>query len=357
MIEINGAPLYGKDSTPNNFALFCSVIGTFTVFIIFIICLIVIKPAAKKPKFKEVQIVLDTSSPVKETVKKEKVLPPKKEITDKKEESVTPPVVKEEKVTPKENSKTVTEKKQPPKKTVTTPKPTPKTQAKPKVEEKVWEEPKYVASTEDAFNAQLNKKEKPTVDSVDWDAMFGDDSSSTTSTSTEKKVTSESSMAGSAGSVSKNSPQKTVGTSSTNSDSDSYNYSGETSNLLKEIENTTFTSSSTGATTQTSIQSGTTSDNSVVIQMDNGRRRLLVSPKEPSIDLSEDAIKQISGNPKVSITITVLTSGNVSKIDFNPRSLLPPIAINEITNQISKWIFEPADYNGTAHFDYEIVKK
>ena len=350
MIEINGTPLYGKDSTPQIFSAFVSVICTFVFFLIFIICLIFIKAPKKAPKYKEVQIVLDTSSSIPKELPKEQEAPKVIEKVVEQpipiKEEVKPPVVKE--------SNTVTEKK-----TESKPKPVEKPKAKPnkKAESKVVEkEPELWQSNEDLLNQQLNSKPKKKTQDIDWDAMFGDEEGTVSSSSSNKKVTTENKVSGRAGTVATEGNVRTVSSSTNNS---YYNdeSSGDYSDALADIRNTKFVdNSSSSATTEAHIQSASV-DGSVIIQMDNGKPRRLINPSSPKIELSEEAIKQISGSPSVTISIKVITSGNVSEINFTPESVLPLIARNEIKNQIRNWQFDPADYVATAHFEYNIVKR
>lgn len=68
MTKFKGTPLFGQDSSPQNTSNILALIGTALLWLTFLICAIFIKPSVKKPKYKEVQIVL-SSTPVKEKVK------------------------------------------------------------------------------------------------------------------------------------------------------------------------------------------------------------------------------------------------------------------------------------------------
>ncbi|MBQ1709677.1 MAG: hypothetical protein II032_00975, partial [Treponema sp.] len=68
MTKFKGTPLFGQDSSPQNTSNILALIGTALLWLTFLICAIFIKPSVKKPKYKEVQIVL-SSTPVKEKAK------------------------------------------------------------------------------------------------------------------------------------------------------------------------------------------------------------------------------------------------------------------------------------------------
>ena len=58
MTKFKGTPLFGQDSSPQNTSNILALIGTALLWLTFLICAIFIKPSVKKPKYKEVQIVL-----------------------------------------------------------------------------------------------------------------------------------------------------------------------------------------------------------------------------------------------------------------------------------------------------------
>ena len=65
MTRFKGTPLFGQDSSPQNTSFILGLIGTGIFWFLLLICALLIKPVQKKPKYKEVQIVL-SSTPKKE---------------------------------------------------------------------------------------------------------------------------------------------------------------------------------------------------------------------------------------------------------------------------------------------------
>ncbi len=65
MTKFKGTPLFGQDSSPQNTSFILGLIGTGIFWFLLLICALLIKPVQKKPKYKEVQIVL-SSTPKKE---------------------------------------------------------------------------------------------------------------------------------------------------------------------------------------------------------------------------------------------------------------------------------------------------
>ena len=358
MIEINGYPVYGKDSSPQITSTFFGLIGTGIFIIIFIIAMIFIRPAEKRPKYKEVQIVLDTSAvPVPDDVpvpvEKTETVPEKVQINNNEEK-------KEQKIDVKEvetEQKTVTKKPQNIK-TKTHKTETPKVQPK-KVEPKkeVIEEPvEYALDPMEAFAQQTAKAPKK---EFDWDSGFGDESTvSNSSSSSDKVISGGNSFSGSAGKAASDDSQK-ITSSAINNSKNNYESSGSTaSESLANIRNTKFVSTDVaGVASNTTVKSGKSADGKVYIEMTDGRPRALLKPSSPKISLSEEAASKIDSSRTVTISFRVLAQGNVSEITITPAASLPPIVQEEIKNQLNKWIFESADYDGTAKFEYNIVKK
>ena len=358
-------PLFGKDSKPDISSSFFASIGTVIFLIIFIICLIVIKPVEKKKVYKEVQIHLD-NSPI-EKVMKEDPKKEKKEIPPVIEK--VPPVEEEsiikEEVKPKEESKTVTPKKE-------VPKPKPAQKPKPKAEKQKTEvkenintvpkqevkEPTYALDMDDLWNNQINSNQnKKNADDFDWDAMFGDDSTTIKSSSNTGKVTTKNTIEGSAGQVASNKNKNHKTTSEAYKSEGDMSVSDDLMDILNNVKDTTYKSTdNTGTTTETTIKT-TTDNGSVVIKMDDGRPRHLLKPATPQITLSKEAISKIDGSKSVTITIKVLGIGAVQDVRITPEATLPMIVREEIVKQIKKWQFDSAEYDATAHFEYNIVKK
>lgn len=360
-----------------------SFILTVFIWLVIFISLLVIKPIQKEPKYKEIQIVLDSVKKIekkenlttekkdtlaknqKENQQVEKTEPKEtKEIVEQKVETPVPPVeTKKEvqnKIVEKVSEKKVAEK----------PKEVKKPAAKPvekKVESKPIEKPapvkeivktepvKYAKSVEDLMEEQF--QEKKSVEDFDWDSMFGDDSDSDSNTSSEtKKITTKNTTAGTAGSVSEN--QNAVVSSTTKSNNTSQKVSESTSGKLSQISNAEFVGKS-NISEKTSVETSVGSNGKVSVKMQNGQSRVLLSPSEPKIYISEEGAKLIEGSVTVVISFTVLESGTVpsGEISITPASLLPSTVRNEIVSQLSKWRFEADDFAALARLEFSIVKK
>lgn len=360
-----------------------SFILTVFIWLVIFISLLVIKPIQKEPKYKEIQIVLDSVKKIekkenlttekkdtlaknqKENQQVEKTEPKEtKEIVEQKVETPVPPVeTKKEvqnKIVEKVSEKKVAEK----------PKEVKKPAAKPvekKVESKPIEKPapvkeivktepvKYAKSVEDLMKEQF--QEKKSVEDFDWDSMFGDDSDSDSNTSSEtKKITTKNTTAGTAGSVSEN--QNAVVSSTTKNNNTSQKVSESTSGKLSQISNAEFVGKS-NISEKTSVETSVGSNGKVSVKMQNGQSRVLLSPSEPKIYISEEGAKLIEGSVTVVISFTVLESGTVpsGEISITPASLLPSKVRNEIVSQLSKWRFEADDFAALARLEFSIVKK
>lgn len=362
-----------------------SFILTFFIWGVIFLSFLLIKPNQKEPKYKEIQIVLDS---VKKIEKKENLTAEKndtlaknkieksqvskteqKETVEQKVETPVQPVEKqnveskkevqnktvekvvENKVVEKTNevkktaAKTV-EKKVEPK---TTEKSTPK-------KEVVKSSPvKYAKSVEDLMEEQF--QEKKTVDDFDWDSMFSDDFDSNTNVSSEtKKITTKNTTSGTAGAVSEN--QKSVVSSSSKSSKSSETVSGSTSGKLSKISNAEFVGKA-NISEKTAVETSVGSNGKISVKMQDGQSRVLLSPSEPKIYISEDGAKLIESSVTVIIQFTVLESGTVPSgdISITPASLLPSSVRNEIVSQLSKWRFEADDFSALARLEFSIVKR
>jgi hypothetical protein len=350
--------------------------------------LVVIKPTQKEPKYKEIQIVLDS---VKKIEKKENLTTEKKDIlaknqkenqqvakTEPKEnkenieqkvETPVPPVEKQ-KVEPKKEVQNKIVEKIPEKKVAEKQKEVKKPAAKPvekKVESKPAEKPapikdvsktepvKYAKSVEDLMEEQF--EDKKSVEDFDWDSMFEDDSDSDSNTSSEtKKITTKNTTTGTAGAVSES--QNAVVSSTIKSNNTSQKVSESTSGKLSQISNAEFVGKS-NISEKTSVETSVGSNGKVSVKMQNGQSRVLLSPSEPKIYISEEGAKLIEGSVTVVINFTVLESGTVpsGEISITPASLLPSTVRNEIVSQLSKWRFEADDFAALARLEFSIVKK
>ena len=382
-------PLFGQDSSPHRTSFFVSLLSTFIFWILFTVMAIFVKIENPSPQYKTVQIVLDSPVPVEQIEQSDSEFTTDTETTVVESEAVVEesvvepsPVVEEaaqvvETVEPAvEKPKPAVEKPAPAKKepvvekkqeTVTeTPK---KVETKP-VETKPVETPQTVTDESKKVDYALQKSveemmeeqmaNKKTKQNVDWDAMFGDDSSSTekTTTTDTKKVTTQSTTTGSAANTATTENKKQTSNSTTEKSSQT-TASKSTSSDLDKIANAV---SQEGSKTKTDITARTSKDGTgkVVMEMSDGTKRALLIPKEPVINLSENAAQLITV-PKATVRITfrVVEKGNIprTEIKITPESILPPLVRSEIIDQLSQWVFESADTDATATFEYTIEKR
>lgn len=401
-------PLFGQDSSPQNTSNILALIGTSFFWLIFLICMIIIKPKPQKPKFKEIQIVLTQEFTTQKTAAKKEEKSETQEESQKllenpkKEEAVQPVQNETPKIETPQITETVSKVPETPAKSEPIVKDIPKTQAetkpaKPKSEPKTAPkesavkkenkntvpkktEPKPVQKTEPVPNTEpveyaksveelmaeqmtLKKKKKE----FDWnmfeDDMQEEDNQDYVQTQPQKNPlkTQQSSFSGEAGvaaeqnvsSIKSESVQKEKNAASQKTTS-------STASALAKISNTSFTGKTeNGISGQTEVQTEADQNGHVKLKMSNGNTRALLEPAQPVINLSQNAAATIDGSRTVKIRFKVVESGNVpqNEIQITPASILTEIVKSEIIEQISRWRFEAADYVAFAEFDYKIVKQ
>lgn len=346
----NGLPIFENDSLQTRTTKI-GAIFTAVFWLIFLICSFVIKPQPKKPKYKEVQIVL-SSTPV---VKKEAEAPAPAEAapTTTAPAEKTPEPVKE---TVKEPAKAEVKKTEPAKPAVKKPEPA-KTAPAPAKTQPAAEPVEYAVDPMEAFNQQVAKKPKQ---EFDW-SMFDDDPVETSPSSSQSQTVKpvENSFYGSAGTAADTSTN-TRQTSTSEKSKNEEKASSSTTGKLGKIENTTFKGVSVGGVqAETNVKAKASGSGKTMMEMTDGTQRALLDPSEPIINLSEKAASTIDGSKTVTINFKVVESGNVPRgeISITPASALSEIVRNEIYDQISKWRFESAEFVSTAKFEYKIIKK
>ena len=369
--DFKGTPLFGQDSISQNTSNFLAIAGTILFWLILLIVLLFAKPIEKKPKYKEVQIVL-SSTP---TIKKEEAPAPaeaassaasKTDITQSEPVEApapvqpTPAVEKAQPVTEKKSMEKApahkpVEKKPEPKSVQKTEAKPAVTKTTPAVTEPVEE---YAVDPMEAFARQTQKKTKK---EFDW-SMFDDEPAEEVSSSSEpvKKIqNNEPLFSGSAAAAAESSSQ-TVTSSSSTSKSVNNTASSSTSSALANIANSIFSGkAANGVESETNVKSAVSGNGKVMLEMSNGSSRALLDPAKPVIKLSEAAASSIDGSRTVKIRFRVVEAGNVPRgeIRITPESVLTDLVRNEIFDQLSRWRFEPADYSAFAEFDYKIVKR
>ncbi len=395
-MKFKNIPLFGQDSSPQNTSNILALGGTAFLWVVFLLCMIFVKPKVQKPKYKEIQIVLTPENQQAKQTQKEQSVQEVKQEQIQKTESANQPVQKTE--APKVPQKTPA---QPSAKTPaqpsakTTPKENVQNNSKPKVAEqpktqqtpKQVQQPKtqqtqtpqtpqpvaqktepveYAKSVEELMAEQMTSKKQQKE--FDWDSMF-DDSDETESFQNDsyeqtKKIQQntenvQSSFSGAAGIAAENTSSAVKSETSQKQDVQQKT-SSQTTSSLERIMNTSFVGQmSNGVQSQTNIQTSVSNDGHVKLQMSNGHTRSLLEPSEPKIILSQNAASTIDGSRTVKIRFKVVESGNVpvNEIQITPASMLTQIVRNEIIEQISKWRFESADYVAFAEFDYKIIKQ
>lgn len=370
-IQYKGTPVFGRDSKPQNTSEFVALTGTVLFWLLLFLFLIFARPFAKKPEYKTVQIVL-SSTPVAKTEKKESAASSaaaqKAQSTEKKIEKQDVKTVKEQ-AAPKAEREAASQNRKiadTPKKAASKPaeKPAAKTQAAPAENKKAAAPAKtpapaapveYAKSVEELMAEQMNRQ-KTTAQDFNWDAFADSDDGSSASDNQPQKVAAASTTGGSAAKLSQAGDSGLV--SNVEKDgSVSETASSNTTGKLSGVRNAKFignagTSHSSELTAGISNGSGKNQ-----FAMTDGSSRGLLEPSDPRIDLSEQAAGLIDSTINVTIFIEVQPSGNVSSVDFQPSSIVPPLVQSEIRAQlVGKWRFERADYSSMGKFQYTIKK-
>lgn len=362
MTKFKGTPLFGQDSSPQNTSFILGLIGTGIFWFLLLICALLIKPVQKKPKYKEVQIVLSSTS-VKEKVKESsapaqaasELLPASSEtpVAPANEES-TLPVQKSSAPAKTEPAKTQDSK---PSKTQLT-KPVEKKVAAPSP---APTEPTIYKSVEELMAEQMATKKSSSSDYDPWAAMEDDFEENTNETSSNQNTivnnTTPAFEGTAAQTVAKDEPE--TSSSSSSSTEKKQTASSGTIKALSSIKSQTYAggNAANGIEAETNVKTTNSGSGKVEMVMSNGSSRALLEPSKPVINLSDAASMTIDGSRKVVIQFRVVESGNVprAEISITPASILSELVRNEIKDQVSKWRFEAADDSATAEFEYKIV--
>ncbi len=320
-----------------------------------------IKFKPQTPEYKEVQIVL-ASTPVEEKRQTEEAAAMATESAV--SESIETPDIPNPVETPVAEAKVEAPKE--------TPAPAPKVETKPKAkstskttetpaDKKVPEfQPSGIDLSEGVDFNNVSNTSKNTV----WDeSKFSNSSSNNESLETlnNRKVEVASSFSSeSAGETSKDdTTPKSGGGAKTNDNTEA---SDTTRKYLASIASAQPYKKSSGGVESTVVVETVDSSGKTNIKMSNGRTRALLNPAKPYITLPPD-IADLVKEPKVtvSITIVVIPSGNVPRVDIkiSPISALPSEVRDEICNQLSSWLFDtdPDGATASATFEYTIQKK
>lgn len=320
-------------------------VSTFLFWLLLLILLAVIKPALPKKQFKEVQIVLSsqkkekkqTTEPVPVEMAASGSSSEKMDLTQSETAQAAQQAVQPE--APKTQQNETASK---PKPAASKPEPAP-VQTYKSVEEQMAEQ-------------FANKKQSATVD---WDSLFADDAPSSNTSTESTVVQSNNSLSGQAASV-QSDQQKLTSQSERPANQQNQKASSSTNNALNNIANSLYNGkAANGVQSQTSVQAAVSGNGNVQVQMSNGSVRALLNPSSPVINLSEAASATIDVSKTVTITFRVVESGNVPRgeVKITPESILTSIVRAEIADQISRWVFEAADYSAIAKIEYKIIKQ
>ncbi len=375
MTKFKGTPLFGQDSSPQNTSFILGLIGTGIFWFLLLICALLIKPVQKKPKYKEVQIVLSSipkkeksaenpapaasSSSVSESTPQTVAEKPAEPVQKPAETSVqkpAEPVVKKTVETPVKKQAEASSKKQaqaPAKKPAQS------------VKEPVKEEPVYAKTFEQQWAEQMATKKSTSSDYDPWTAMEDDFEENTNETSnTQNTIVNNTTPAfegTAAQTVAKDEPETSSSSSSSSSSTEKkQTASSGTIKDLSSIKSQTYAggNAANGIEAEPNVKTTDSGSGKVEMVWSNGSSRALLEPSKLEINLSKAASMTIDGSRKVVIKFRVVESGNVprAEISITPASILSELVRNEIIDQVSKWRFEAADYSATAEFEYKIVK-
>ena len=364
MTKFKGTPLFGQDSSPQNTSFILGLIGTGIFWFLLLICALLIKPVQKKPKYKEVQIVL-SSTPVKEKVK-ESSAPAQAASEPLSASSETPVAPANEESTLPVQKSSAPAKTEPAKTQDSKPS---KTQLTKPVEKKVAApspaptEPTIYKSVEELMAEQMATKKSSSSDYDPWAAMEDDFKENTNETSnTQNTIVNNTTPAfegTAAQTVAKDEPKTSSSSSSSSSTEKKQTASSGTIKDLSSIKSQTYAggNAANGIEAETNVKTTNSGSGKVEMVWSNCSSRALLEPSKLEINLSKAASMTIDGSRKVVIKFRVVESGNVprAEISITPASILSELVRNEIIDQVSKWRFEAADYSATAEFEYKIV--
>ena len=372
-------PLFGQDSSPHLTSLILSSIITLICWIIFCVLCFVIKFKPSIPQYKEVQIVLSQDyTPVKEETPEvpEPVEGPETAASEAFEnvevieeqpvaavetpeipKPVENPVAEAKQEAPKQDATSAPAKTEPAKTNTkaTTPAVTPKaTDPAKKVN---FDDYQYAADYSD-FDFNNTSSSNTKNNSFDW-SQFDDSSTETQPAVSQKvdKVTTQSTLSGSAAETSTEKNQRQTSTSSTSKTSQDsvQTASSSTSAAAEAIKNTSASTSTAGNTSGSSNQQKFSSD--LDINWSGGTVRKQIGSL--SIDLKDSGSYVTEKKTTVKIEFTVDEKGYVmaGSVKITPESLLHELVRKEVVSEINKWRFMESTSRSIATFEYTIEKR
>ena len=328
-----------------------SLIITSSLWVIFLLCAVFIPVAQKEEEKKYVSVKL-TLAPVEKVEKKVEQSKVEQKTAVSEQVVKAPEPVKTEPVKAPEPVKTESVKKtEPAKKTEQ------KTQAAAKTTTSTPAKQELQKSVDELMAEQNAKSTKKSVDEVDWDALFGTSStvatseSKTSSNSNQKVASNQSALSGAAGTSS----AKSSSVSATSQNQSNSSVQSNTNAMLSKIVTKEYVISSSNFDFKVEIKESTSNDGSTVIQLEDGKIRKLIFPREPQITLPENA--KIEKTVNIEISFQVLKNGSVTNVKISNEALISPEVANEIKRQIEDWRFDESDSDGHGLFNYSIIKK
>lgn len=397
-MEYKGLPLFGDDSNPRNTSKFFGIVGTCILWFIFVICMIIIRPAEKeKRKYKDVQIVFEALPPLPEPpVPVEEVIEPEvvvseenltEEVLEKDVADISTPVV-ENKVNRNENKKDLSASSKNNRNKNAKKESAPAKKAGGEVPK--WQQQQQMAQQKhqqqqqakedtpivDSDNSKVlsdknstpNVSSKPGKEEFDW-SLFDTIAGKTSDNTKPDRVNNENSFSGTAGTkASENNSQSLKGQSQdskkgTESGTGSAVASVETKKALDKVEHAKIVKipgyvPGDGGDAVLSLWGGYSGGDDFFMKMEDGDGRSLIKPAKPSISLSSSAAADIDVSKTVTVTFTVLPGGNVpeDRIYISPAAALPESVMEEIKNQVGSWLFEGSNSRSIGKFEYKIIK-
>lgn len=226
---------------------------------------------------------------------------------------------------------------------------------------------KLVKSVDQLMAEQnASKGTKKTADDVDWDALFGNSSSASSSVSTGEKTFAAqtgSALSGSAAASASDSGTAAAASSGKATDSQA---SASTASALSDIAGAKGSGTSGGSSGSAAGVSGGTgtaqggSADGSGLEWNSGAGRKLLRPATTEIQFTEEQKALITASIRnIRISFTVQPDGTVqrSSIVIDRKASLPAAISQEIEWQISDWHFETGTSDGQAVFVYSIIKE
>lgn len=373
-------PLFGQDSSPHYTSRFFGYVGTVVLWMIFIICMIFIKPAKKEPEFKTVQIVLEplekqaevksegnestsAAAPAQTAVAMEEPVSESAVLQDipavEQPEPIPAPAIKTE---PVAKEKTVEQKQQEVvKKSEPVKKQKPVKKSEPVKQPDPYVPPVLSKSVDELMQEQLNQKKQNKE--FNWDAFDDDVSELTAEPTSVKKVTTQTELSGAAAKETLDSAPRKYSSENLTDPVPVGDASNETNSRLKNIASQTAEEGSKrGGKDNSSDSSVGSSGTGIELSFSDGNgQRAVIYPTVLSISLSEKAKTSIRDSIPITVTISIVIQNNghilTDDINFTRNgAMLTPVVKEEIKNQVSKWFFDEAEYVSTAKFEFKIVQ-